>query len=90
MRIPDDDIIVTEARYLLYNQTTLRKASEYFGRSKSTIHTHMRKRLPLIHKALATEVAKLLDFNRVDRTVRGGIATKEKYAMMRRKLNGSN
>ena len=90
MRIPSNDVIIAEACYLLDNKTTVRKVGEHFGRSKSTIHKHMRKRLPLIHKALATEVARLLDFNRVDRTVRGGIATKEKYAKMRRKLNGSN
>lgn len=79
-----EEIIIAEAHYLLENNATVRKASEHFGRSKSTIHLDMRKRLPYINAALAFEVEKLFKTNLSERTVRGGIATKAKWEKIRR------
>jgi putative DeoR family transcriptional regulator (stage III sporulation protein D) len=79
-----EEVICKEAQFMLENRATVRQASQHFGRSKSTIHIDMRVRLPYVNKALAVEVAKLLEFNTQERTMRGGIATKEKYAKMRR------
>ena len=77
------ELICREAYYILENNATVRQASRYFGRSKSTIHTDMRVRLPYVSKALATEVSKVLNTNLVERTMRGGLATKAKYEKMR-------
>ena len=82
-----NEIIIAEAHYLLDHNATVRKASQYFGRSKSTIHHDMRVRLPYINKALATEVSKVLNTNLVERSIRGGLATKAKYEKMRRMQN---
>lgn len=79
-----EQIICQEAQFMLEHKATVRQVSQHFARSKSTIHYDMRMRLPYVNKALAVEVAKLLEFNTQERTIRGGIATKEKYAKMRR------
>lgn len=70
-----DDLICREARYMLENKATVRETGKAFGRGKSTIHKDMREKLPEIDGALATEVAKLLNFNLADRARRGGSVT---------------
>ena len=77
------ELICLEAQYMLEHNATVRQAGEYFGRSKSTIHHDMRVRLPYVNKALATEVSRVLNINLVERTMRGGLATKAKYEKMR-------
>lgn len=80
----NQDIICLEARYMLDHKATVRQASKHFGRSKSTIHYDMRTRLPYVDKALAIEVSKVLDTNRTERTMRGGLSTKAKWEKIRR------
>ena len=75
--------IILEAHYIIDNKATVRQAGNHFGRSKSTIHKDMRVCLPRINKALATEVAKVLNTNLAERTMRGGLATKAKYEKRR-------
>ena len=77
------ELICREAHYIIDNNATVRQTGNYFGRSKSTIHNDMRTRLPHINKALATEVAKVLNINLAERTMRGGLATKAKYEKRR-------
>lgn len=75
----DRKIILDEARYILATKGTVRMAAKQFGRSKSSIHKDMRDRLLAINRVIAVEVAKVLDTNLVERTMRGGMATKRKY-----------
>lgn len=79
----NDELICLEAHYILDNNATVRQAGKHFGRSKSTIHNDMRARLPHINKTLATEVARVLNINLAERTMRGGLATKAKYEKRR-------
>lgn len=67
------------ARYIVENHTTVRQAAKHFGISKSTVHKDCTERLVQVHPALAAEVRKVLDVNKAERHIRGGMATKEKY-----------
>lgn len=65
--------------YIMDTRATVRKAAHVFEVSKSTVHKDMTERLPSLNKELATEVKKVLDFNKSERHLRGGEATKRKY-----------
>ncbi|MCI8991974.1 MAG: sporulation transcriptional regulator SpoIIID [Eubacterium sp.] len=67
------------ARYIVENNATVRQAAKRFGISKSTVHKDCRDRMNTINPALAEEVGKVLDVNKAERHIRGGLATKEKY-----------
>ena len=67
------------AAYLLEHQCTVRAAAERFGVSKSTVHKDLTERLPSCRPALYAEVRKLLDLNKAERHIRGGLATRRKY-----------
>ena len=67
------------ARYIIDNNTTVRQAAKHFGISKSTVHKDVTERLREINPALASEVRKVLDVNKSERHIRGGLATREKY-----------
>lgn len=72
---------VTEAaRYIAREGATVRACAERFGVSKTTIHKDMRERLPQIDSALAGRVDAVLRRNRAERHLRGGAATRRKYA----------
>jgi putative DeoR family transcriptional regulator (stage III sporulation protein D) len=70
---------VEVATYILDNNATVRQTAKAFGISKSTIHMDIVHRLPGINPNLAGEVRKVLDVNKAERHIRGGLATKEKY-----------
>jgi len=70
---------VEVANYIIENNATVRQAAKQFGISKSTVHKDCSDRLLLINPTLATEVRKVLDVNKAERHIRGGLATKEKY-----------
>lgn len=70
---------VEVANYIIENNATVRQAAKQFGISKSTVHKDCSDRLLLINPSLATEVRKILDVNKAERHIRGGLATKEKY-----------
>ena len=63
----------------------VRAAAKQFDVSKSTVHTDVSKRLLLISPALAQAVRLVLDENKAQRHIRGGNATKEKYAVLSEK-----
>lgn len=67
------------ARYIIDNNTTVRQAAKHFGISKSTVHKDCTERLMQVNPSLASEVRKVLDINKSERHIRGGMATKEKY-----------
>ncbi len=67
------------AVYLLENRSTVRAAAKKFGVSKSTVHKDLTERLPGINRALYHEVRALLDRNKAERHIRGGLATRRKY-----------
>lgn len=71
---------VAIANYIVTQNATVRQAAKQFGISKSTVHCDCRTRLLKINPSLATEVGKVLDLNKQERHIRGGLATKEKYA----------
>ncbi len=67
------------AEYIIENNATVRQAAKHFGISKSTVHKDVTERLAAINHALAAETRKVLDINKSERHIRGGLATKEKY-----------
>lgn len=67
------------AAYLLEHQCTVRAAAARFGVSKSTIHKDMSERLEQIDRALWLRVRELLERNKAERHLRGGLATRRKY-----------
>ena len=65
--------------YILETQATVRQAAQVFEISKSTVHKDMTERLPSLNRDMALAVKKVLDFNKSERHLRGGAATKRKY-----------
>ena len=67
------------AQYIVENRTTVRAAAQKFGISKSTVHKDISERLPQFNRALYLKVKEVLDVNKAQRHIRGGIATRKKY-----------
>ena len=67
------------ANYIIENNATVRQTAKQFGISKSTVHKDVTERLMQINPALAKEARKVLDINKSERHIRGGLATNEKY-----------
>ena len=67
------------ANYIIENNATVRQTAKQFGISKSTVHKDCTERLLLINPALAADARKILDLNKSERHIRGGLATREKY-----------
>lgn len=65
--------------YIVKNKSTVRAAAKVFGVSKSTVHTDVTQKLEEIDPSLCREVREILDINKAQRHIRGGIATREKY-----------
>ena len=70
---------VTLAQYIIENRATVRAAAQKFGISKSTVHKDLQDRLPRLNRALYAQVKAVLDENKAERHIRGGIATRRKY-----------
>ena len=69
-------------KYILQRKATVRSAAKEFGVSKSTVHKDVSERLRYINKPLYLDVKKILEINKSQRHIRGGFATKNKYAKM--------
>lgn len=67
------------ATYIIENNATVRQTAKKFGVSKSTVHKDVTDRLMQVNPNLAREARKVLDVNKSERHIRGGMATKEKY-----------
>ena len=70
---------VNLAHYIIESKDTVRGAAKKFGISKSTVHKDIAERLKKINPALARDVRVILDENKAERHIRGGMATKRKY-----------
>ena len=67
------------AKFVVENKSTVRGAAQYFGVSKSTAHQDLSIRICMINPQVAAKVRKILDQNKAERHIRGGMATKTKY-----------
>lgn len=67
------------AVYMIENRTTVRATAKAFGISKSTVHKDLTQRLRGCNRALWQQVRQLMDNNKAERHIRGGMATREKY-----------
>ena len=79
-KISIEERAVKLAHYIIDNKETVRGAAKKFGISKSTVHMDVSKRLLKINKSLALEVRNILNENKAERHIRGGMATKMKYS----------
>lgn len=67
------------AEYIIDNKSTVRAAAKEFGISKSTVHMDVSSRLKKFNPSLYNDVRKILDINKAERHIRGGMATKQKF-----------
>ena len=67
------------ANYIIENNATVRQTAKKFGVSKSTVHKDVTERLIQVNQPLAEKAREVLDINKSERHIRGGLATKEKY-----------
>lgn len=67
------------AVYIIENKATVRAAAKQFNISKSTVHKDLTERLKTVNPALYKQVRELLDINKAERHIRGGMATRRKY-----------
>lgn len=80
MKMLVEERAVELGEYIVENKATVRAAAQKFGISKSTVHMDVAQRLRKVNPALYNEVREILDVNKAQRHIRGGLATKEKYA----------
>ncbi len=67
------------ALYIIENRATVRSTARRFGISKSTVHKDLSERLPAFNHSLYDQVKEILEENKAERHIRGGIATRKKY-----------
>lgn len=67
------------AKYIVFNNATIRETARYYGYSKSTVHNDISKKLRKINSVLYEEVRVILQNNFFEKHIRGGLATKNKY-----------
>lgn len=72
--------VLDVCNYMLDTEATVRQTAQIFSVSKSTIHKDLTERLPSINKDLAAKAKVVLEQNKAERHLRGGEATKRKYA----------
>ena len=80
-----EERVLALAEYIIESKDTVRGAAKRFGVSKSTVHKDVTERLMDIDPILASSVRKILDENKAERHIRGGMATKLKYKMLKEK-----
>lgn len=67
------------ALYIIENRATVRACAQRFGISKSTVHKDLSERLPAFNRTLYLQVKQILEENKTERHIRGGMATRKKY-----------
>ena len=77
-----EERVLSVGEYLVEHGATVREAAKRYGISKSTVHKDMTERIGRIHPGLAADVKKTLEFNKAERHIRGGRATRIKYKGM--------
>ena len=83
MRDYIEERAVETAIYMIETKATVRQTAKKFGVSKSTVHKDLTSRLVLVNPQLAA--GKILDVNKSERHIRGGMATREKYLHQKQK-----
>ena len=73
------------AVYIIETGATVRSAAKHFGISKSTVHKDLSQRLPQYNKTLYQQVRRVLNLNKAERHIRGGLATRQKYQLQKKK-----
>lgn len=74
-----EERVLLLANYIIDTKCTVRAAAKIFGISKSTVHKDLTERLEEISQGLFEEVRVILNDNKAERHIRGGLATKAKY-----------
>lgn len=77
-----EDRVYEIAEYIVQTGCTVRACAGRFSVSKSTVHKDMTERLPELNACLAEQVREILDVNKAERHIRGGLATKAKYEQL--------
>ena len=78
--------IIKEAEYIVQTNSTVRTTAAHFNISKSTVHKDVTDRLKVLNPELHEDVRKVLDINLSERHIRGGMATKSKFASQHNKI----
>ena len=73
---------IDEGTYIVEHKATVRQTARDFGVSKSTVHKDVTERLCTLNPVLDKKARKILDINKEERHIRGGLATREKYLHM--------
>ena len=81
--MPAGERCVEFAVYMIEKKSTVRETSKRFGVSKSTVHKDVTVRLKEVSPTLFGQVRALLDLNKQERHIRGGLATRKKYAALK-------
>ena len=81
----EKDRCIRLAEFLIENKSTVRATAKHFGVSKSTVHKDLSEKLPHINVVLYEEAKRVSQYNKAQRHLRGGQATKMKYRMLRNK-----
>ena len=71
------------AVYIIETGAAVRTVAQHFGISKSTVHKDLSQRLPQYNKLLYQQVRRVLDMNKAQRHIRGGLATRKKYQLQK-------
>ena len=85
-----DERAIELGRYIAETNSTVRATGKKFGVSKSTVHTDVTVRLRKIDGSLYEKVRNVLDINKKERHLRGGMATKEKYSNASRQSSNAS
>lgn len=80
-----EERVLELAHYIIDTGSTVRSTANKFRVSKSTVHKDITERLQEINPGLAAEVKQILENNKAERHIRGGLATREKYLHMHQK-----
>jgi len=82
--VPEERAILL-AQYIIENNATVRQTAKKFNISKSTVHKDVSERLRTINEGLYESIKQVLEQNKSERHIRGGMATKSKYERLRQK-----
>jgi len=75
-----EERVIEVAEYIINTQKTVRETAKKFSISKSTVHKDVTERLLKINPELANRIRDVLEYNKAERHIRGGEATKNKYS----------
>ena len=85
MRNSVEERAVILGKYIVDTGATVRRSAQKYGVSKSTVHKDVSDRLKILDEDLYLQVKKILEINKAERHIRGGIATKNKYLKVKAK-----